>query len=111
MPQLKIIARAGVGVDNIDIPAATKRGIVVVNAPDGNTISTAEHTFAMMASLMRHIPQAYASLKNGEWKRSSYTGTELRGKTLGIVGFGHIGGKSPNVLKCLAWMSLSMTRS
>ncbi|MCK2003284.1 phosphoglycerate dehydrogenase [[Brevibacterium] frigoritolerans] len=93
MPQLKIIARAGVGVDNIDIPAATKRGIVVVNAPDGNTISTAEHTFAMMASLMRHIPQAYASLKNGEWKRSSYTGTELRGKTLGIVGFGRIGGE------------------
>ncbi|WP_110927575.1 phosphoglycerate dehydrogenase [Bacillus massiliglaciei] len=93
MPKLKIIARAGVGVDNIDIPAATKRGIVVVNAPDGNTISTAEHTFAMMSSLMRHIPQAYASLKRGEWKRSSYTGTELRGKTLGIVGFGRIGGE------------------
>ena len=65
MPNLKIIARAGVGVDNVEIPAATKRGIVVVNAPDGNTISTAEHTFAMMASLMRHIPQAHASLKNG----------------------------------------------
>lgn len=93
MPHLKIIARAGVGVDNIDIPAATKRGILVVNAPDGNTISTAEHTFAMMASLMRHIPQANASLKDGEWKRSSYTGTELRGKTLGIVGFGRIGGE------------------
>ncbi|RFU69061.1 phosphoglycerate dehydrogenase [Bacillus sp. V59.32b] len=93
MPKLKIIARAGVGVDNIDVPAATKRGIVVVNAPDGNTISTAEHTFAMMASLMRHIPQAHSSVKNGEWKRSAYTGTELYGKTLGIVGFGRIGGE------------------
>lgn len=91
MPRLKIIARAGVGVDNVDIPSATKRGIVVVNAPDGNTISTAEHTFAMMASLMRHIPQAYSSLKKGEWKRSSFTGTELYGKNLGIVGMGRIG--------------------
>ncbi|WP_419884197.1 phosphoglycerate dehydrogenase [Peribacillus sp. B-H-3] len=91
MPNLKIIARAGVGIDNIDVPAATKRGIVVVNAPDGNTMSTAEHTFAMMASLMRHIPQAHSSLKNGEWKRSSFTGTELYGKTLGIVGMGRIG--------------------
>ncbi|RFU65574.1 phosphoglycerate dehydrogenase [Peribacillus glennii] len=93
MPKLKIIARAGVGVDNIDVPAATKRGIVVVNAPDGNTISTAEHTFAMMAALVRHIPQAHSSVKNGEWKRSSFTGTELNGKTLGIVGFGRIGGE------------------
>ena len=91
MPNLKIIARAGVGIDNIDVPAATKRGIVVVNAPDGNTISTAEHTFAMMASVVRHIPQARASLKNGEWKRSSFTGTELYGKSLGIVGMGRIG--------------------
>ena len=93
MTNLKIIARAGVGVDNVDIPAATKRGIVVVNAPDGNTISTAEHTFAMMASLMRHIPQAHSSLKNGEWKRNSFSGTELYGKTLGIVGMGRIGGE------------------
>ncbi len=92
MPNLKIIARAGVGVDNIDVPAATKRGIVVVNAPDGNTISTAEHTFAMMAALMRHIPQAYASLKvQKEWKRNAFSGTELNGKTLGIVGMGRIG--------------------
>lgn len=91
MPNLKIIARAGVGVDNVEIPAATKRGIVVVNAPDGNTISTAEHTFAMMSSLMRHIPQAYASIKKGEWKRSAFVGTELNGKNLGIVGMGRIG--------------------
>ncbi len=91
MPSLKIIARAGVGVDNIDIPAATKRGIMVVNAPDGNTISTAEHTFAMMASLMRKIPQAYESIKKLEWKRNAFVGTELYGKTLGIVGMGRIG--------------------
>lgn len=91
MPQLKIIARAGVGVDNIDVPAATKRGIIVVNAPDGNTISTAEHTFAMMASLMRKIPQAHQSVKNLEWRRNDFVGTELYGKILGIVGLGRIG--------------------
>ncbi|WP_018922192.1 phosphoglycerate dehydrogenase [Salsuginibacillus kocurii] len=93
MPQLKIIARAGVGVDNIDIDAATKRGIVVVNAPDGNTISTAEHTFAMMISLSRNIPQANTSVKAHEWNRKAFQGRELRGKTLGIVGFGRIGGE------------------
>lgn len=91
MPNLKIIARAGVGVDNIDIAAATQRGIVVVNAPDGNTISTAEHTFAMISSLLRNIPQATQSLKSNEWKRSAFLGTELYGKTLGIVGLGRIG--------------------
>ncbi|MGM7685303.1 phosphoglycerate dehydrogenase [Cytobacillus sp. Hm23] len=91
MDNLKIVARAGVGVDNIDIDAATKHGVVVINAPDGNTISTAEHTFAMMASLMRHIPQANATVKSGEWNRSSYVGTELYGKNLGIVGLGRIG--------------------
>ncbi|EIJ78719.1 D-3-phosphoglycerate dehydrogenase [Bacillus methanolicus PB1] len=91
MPSLKIIARAGVGVDNIDVQAATKRGIIVVNAPDGNTISAAEHTFAMMASLMRKIPQAHQSVKNLEWKRNAFVGTELFGKTLGIVGLGRIG--------------------
>ncbi|MFB4163462.1 phosphoglycerate dehydrogenase [Alteribacillus sp. JSM 102045] len=91
MDHLKIIARAGVGVDNIDIDAATKRGIVVINAPDGNTISTAEHTFAMIISLARKVPQANASIKSGEWNRKAFQGTELRGKTLGIVGFGRIG--------------------
>ncbi|WP_174734048.1 phosphoglycerate dehydrogenase [Mesobacillus harenae] len=91
MPSLRIIARAGVGVDNIDVNAATRRGIIVVNAPDGNTISTAEHTFAMMASLMRNIPQAHQSVKNYEWKRNQYIGSELYGKTLGIVGMGRIG--------------------
>ena len=91
MPSLKIIGRAGVGVDNIDINEATRRGIVVVNAPDGNTISTAEHTFAMMAALLRNIPQAHATVKNGEWKRNQYIGSELFGKTLGIIGMGRIG--------------------
>lgn len=91
MPKLKIVARAGVGVDNIDVQAATKRGIMVLNAPDGNTISTAEHTFAMMASLMRNIPQAHQSLKNLEWKRNDFIGKELYGKTLGIIGMGRIG--------------------
>ncbi|WP_026694787.1 phosphoglycerate dehydrogenase [Peribacillus kribbensis] len=91
MPKIKIVARAGVGIDNIDVTAATKHGVVVINAPDGNTISTAEHTFAMMASLVRNIPQAHSSVKNKEWKRSAFTGTELFGKTLGIVGMGRIG--------------------
>lgn len=91
MPNLKIVARAGVGVDNIDLEAATKRGVVVINAPEGNTISTAEHTFAMMMALLRNIPQANASIKAGEWNRKAFQGYELRGKTLGIIGFGRIG--------------------
>jgi D-3-phosphoglycerate dehydrogenase / 2-oxoglutarate reductase len=88
---LKLIGRAGVGVDNIDLAAATEHGIIVVNAPDGNTNSAAEHTIAMMTSLARHIPQAYNSLKNGKWDRKSYVGVELKNRTLGVVGFGRIG--------------------
>ncbi|MDQ0161496.1 phosphoglycerate dehydrogenase [Aeribacillus alveayuensis] len=91
MPNLKIIGRAGVGVDNIDVEAATRHGVVVINAPNGNTVSTAEHTFAMMMALLRHIPQANASVKSGEWKRSQYLGTELYNKQLGIIGLGRIG--------------------
>ncbi|GAF12142.1 D-3-phosphoglycerate dehydrogenase [Bacillus sp. JCM 19045] len=91
MTRLKIVARAGVGIDNVDLNAATKHGVVVINAPDGNTISTAEHTFAMISSLVRKIPQANASVKLGEWDRKAYQGVELFGKTLGIVGFGRIG--------------------
>ncbi|MBT3362881.1 MAG: phosphoglycerate dehydrogenase [Chloroflexi bacterium] len=89
--KLQIIGRAGVGVDNIDLEAATRRGIVVVNAPAGNTISTAEHTLALMMSVARNIPQACAVLKGGQWKRAEYTGTEITGKTLGIVGMGRVG--------------------
>ncbi len=89
--RLQVIGRAGVGVDNIDIPAATERGIVVVNAPTGNTISAAEHTIGLMLALARHIPQANASLHAGEWKRSKFVGVELRGKTLGVIGLGQVG--------------------
>ena len=89
--KLKMIARAGVGVDNVDIPDATKRGIVIMNTPDGNTVSTAEHTFGLMLSLARHVPQAHASMREGKWDRKSFMGAELRGKTLGVVGFGRIG--------------------
>jgi D-3-phosphoglycerate dehydrogenase len=89
--KLIIIGRAGVGVDNIDLDAATRKGIIVVNAPTGNTISAAEHAFALMLSLARYIPAANASLHCGKWDRSKYTGTEVRGKTLGIVGLGNVG--------------------
>jgi D-3-phosphoglycerate dehydrogenase len=89
--RLAVIGRAGVGVDNIDLAAATEAGIVVVNAPTGNTIAAAEHTLALLFSLARQIPAADASLRKGEWKRSLFTGRELRGKTLGIIGLGKIG--------------------
>lgn len=89
--QLKIIGRAGVGVDNIDLDAATEKGIIVVNAPDGNTNSAAEHTIAMLMSLARKIPQAFASLQRGEWDRKSFIGVELKNKTLGVIGMGRIG--------------------
>ncbi len=89
--RLQVVGRAGVGVDNIDIPAATLRGVVVVNAPTGNTISAAEHTVGLMLALARHIPQANASLRAGQWKRSSFVGIELREKTLGVIGLGQVG--------------------
>ena len=88
--KLRIIGRPGVGVDNIDVEAASKHGIVVVNSPLGNTVSTAEHTIAMMMSLVRQIPRAHGELKGGKWNRS-LKGIELRGKTLGVVGLGKIG--------------------
>jgi len=88
---LRVIGRAGVGVDNIDVPAATARGIVVMNAPDGNTITTAEHTIALLVALARQVPQANSSLKAGNWERKRFIGVELQGKTLGIIGLGRIG--------------------
>ena len=91
-PVLKVIARAGVGLDNVDIKAATAAGVMVVNAPTSNIISAAELTIAHILSLARHLPAAHASLAAGEWKRSKFTGTELYEKTLGIIGFGRIGG-------------------
>ena len=89
--RLRAIGRAGVGVDNIDVPAATARGIIVMNAPDGNTMTTAEHTVALLLALARRVPQANASLRSGRWERKRFVGVELRGKTLGIVGLGRIG--------------------
>lgn len=90
-PKLKVVARAGVGLDNVDIPAATKQGVMVVNAPTSNIVSAAELTVGHILSLARHIPAANASLSGGAWKRSSYTGTELFEKTIGIIGLGRIG--------------------
>jgi D-3-phosphoglycerate dehydrogenase len=89
--RLKVIGRAGTGVDNVDVEAATKRGIVVANAPEANAIAAAEHTMALTLALCRNIPQAHASLTSGEWERARFKGTELYGKTLGVLGFGRIG--------------------
>ncbi len=88
---LKAIGRAGIGVDNIDIEAATKRGVIVANAPESNTVAAAEHTLGLMLAAARRIPAADASLKGGEWKRSAFKGVEVREKTLGLIGLGHVG--------------------
>jgi D-3-phosphoglycerate dehydrogenase len=89
--RLRVIGRAGVGVDNVDVPAATKRGIVVANAPESNVVTAAEHTMALLLALARNIPQAYVSLTAGKWERSKFSGVEVYEKTLGILGFGRIG--------------------
>lgn len=88
---LKIIGRAGIGVDNVDVPAATRRGIIVMNTPAGNIVTTAEHAIALMMSLVRRIPQADASMKEGKWEKKAFEGTEIYGKALGVVGLGNIG--------------------
>ncbi len=90
-PKLRVIGRAGVGVDNVDLPAATSAGVLVMNTPGGNAVSVAEHTLAFMLSLARSIPQASASTKSGKWEKKKFLGNELRGKTLGVIGFGSIG--------------------
>ena len=97
--RLKVIGRAGAGVDNVDLDAATKKGVIVMNTPEGNTISTCEHTMSLLLALARNIPQADASVRRGEWKRSSFMGTELHGKVLGIVGLGRIGREVANRAK------------
>jgi D-3-phosphoglycerate dehydrogenase len=89
--KLRVIGRAGIGVDNVDVPAATARGIVVVNTPEGNNITTAEHAIALLVSLARHIPQATASMKAGKWEKKKFQGMELYNRTLGVVGVGNIG--------------------
>ncbi len=89
--KLQVVGRAGIGVDNIDLEAATEKGVVVVNAPTGNVISAAEHAIALMLSLSRHIPEANASLRSGKWERGRFQGIEVRGKTLGVIGLGQVG--------------------
>src|SRR4051812_38761200 len=89
--QLRVVGRAGVGVDNIDVEAATQRGVVVMNTPGGNTITTAELTFTMLLNLARKVPQAHASMTAGKWDRKQFTGVELFGKTLGVLALGRIG--------------------
>jgi len=89
--KLRVIGRAGIGVDNVDLAAATARGIAVMNTPEGNNITTAEHAIALLVSLARHIPQATASMKSGAWEKSRFTGMELYGRTLGVIGLGNIG--------------------
>jgi D-3-phosphoglycerate dehydrogenase len=90
-PRLKVIARAGVGVDNVDVAAATRRGIIVLNSPEGNTIAATEHTIALLLALSRRIPEAYDSMRKGEWKRGKFVGVELYNKVLGVIGLGKIG--------------------
>ena len=99
--KLKVIGRAGVGVDNIDINAAKQNGIAVVNAPTGNTNAAAEHTLTMLMMLAKHVIHAHISMKRGEWDRKKYEGTELRGKTLGIIGLGNVGKKVAKVANAL----------
>lgn len=89
--KLRVIGRAGIGVDNVDVPAATERGVVVVNTPSGNNVTTAEHAIALLVSLARHVPQATASMKAGKWEKNAFTGMELSNRTLGVVGLGNIG--------------------
>ncbi len=89
---LKVVGRAGIGLDNVDIPAASQKGIVVMNAPDGNAVTTAEHAITMMMALSRNIPQATASMKAGKWEKKKFMGREVTGKTLGVIGIGRIGG-------------------
>ncbi|MGD0280871.1 MAG: phosphoglycerate dehydrogenase [Dissulfurispiraceae bacterium] len=99
--RLKVIGRAGVGVDNVDVDAATDRGIVVINSPEGNTVSAAEHTIAMMMAMTRHIPAADASIKEGKWDRSKLTGKEIFNKILGVVGFGKVGSRVASVARAM----------
>lgn len=100
-PKLKVVGRAGVGVDNVDIEAATNKGIVVINSPEGNTVAAAEHTIAIMMAMARHIPEADISLKDGRWERSKLTGIEVFKKTLGCIGLGKIGTRVAKVAKAL----------
>ncbi len=117
--RLRVIGRAGAGVDNIDVDAATEKGVIVLNAPGGNTTSAAEHTIAMMLALSRNIPQAHASLKKGKWTRSKFIGIEIQDKTLGIIGLGRVGAEvakkahalGMHVLACDPFISVDVAES
>ncbi|MCA1785964.1 MAG: phosphoglycerate dehydrogenase, partial [Desulfobacteraceae bacterium] len=98
---LKVIARAGIGLDNVDIDAATKKGVAVMNTPGGNTVTTAEHAIAMMMALTRNIPKATASMKAGKWEKKLLQGREIFNKTLGVIGFGNIGSITATLAKGL----------
>ncbi len=105
-PHLRVIARAGVGVDNIDVPAATRRGIAVMNAPGANTVSAAEHVMALLLALVRRIPWAVEAMRRGEWDRKRFEGSELRGKTIGIIGLGRIGGQVAHLARAFGMQLL-----
>lgn len=105
--RLKVIARAGTGVDTIDVAAATRSGIAVLNAPGANTVSTAEHTIALLLALVRHIPDAVASMRKGDWERKRFEGAELRGKTIGVIGLGRIGGQVAQLARAFAMRVLA----
>src|SRR6476646_288770 len=92
-PKLCVVGRAGVGVDNVDVPAATARGVLVINAPTANVVSATEHTFALLFALLRKVPAAAATMSEGKWEKSKFIGSELAGKTLGIVGLGQVGSR------------------
>src|SRR5262245_15405778 len=92
-PKLSVVGRAGVGVDNVDVPAATVRGVFVINAPTANVVSAVEHTFALLLALLRRIPAAASSMASGKWEKPKFVGTELSGKTIGIVGLGQVGSR------------------
>jgi D-3-phosphoglycerate dehydrogenase len=104
--RLKIVGRAGVGVDNIDVAAATRRGIIVVNSPEGNTVAAAEHAIGMMVALARRIPAADLAMKHGEWDRERFVGVELYMKTLGILGLGKIGQRVAAVARALGMRAI-----
>lgn len=97
--KLKLVARAGVGIDNVDVEYASSKGVIVVNAPFGNTNSAAEHAMSLLLSFCRNITKANASLKGGEWKRAPFTGCELKGKVAGVIGLGKVGGRVATRLK------------
>src|SRR2546426_7702775 len=98
-PHLRVVARAGTGVDTIDVPAATRRGIAVMNTPGANTVSAGEHAMGLLLALVRRISDAAAAMRRGEWDRKRFEGTELRGKTMGVVGLGRIGGDAPQLAR------------